>query len=496
MQFSREKNIDPEKILRTSFMGIDDLTIIDTCEVKSISEYRVLDALYSPLVQISRINGQLYTSAAESYSYENGWLHFKLKDDITTIDGYHVTAEDAEFSFKRLLLCGDNSHGKLNQFLDIGTIKNIDDRVDGIKFVGNTLSVRYKAEVHLVLAFLSAIDFAIIPKIAVDPVTLKIRERRNTTGPYYVGEAQEPYLFAFEQNKNHWSLNERSPTKILFIKTDTHYQIINAFNQRQIDFIGSNNQILPSILVEQISKNETTQFHKTQPLLTWAIFPTNKTKLRPSSQLIAFGQWFREIFAINFLPKMNEREHLFESTDTIFASNSFGSLTPSQRKKYDQALMKSEKSDKKIRIAVRKNFVDSLNESFKDANKHVEFIAAPVGQTPQELRKSLDFDFFMFMFDVANHEDTALIGYGLTIGAFTTEDPAGFLKRYLVQEKESDREKMIKELHLNSIYDNPTTVPIARMSFVGVSQNGWRMPFPPSIGGMPLFNLEFTGNEN
>ncbi len=496
MSYPSEKSLNQERILRTAFMGINDLTSIDTCEVKTISEYRILDSLYSPLVQISRLDGQLYSSAAKQYSYESGWLNFELRDDIVTIDGYQVTASDAEFSFKRLLLCGDNSHGKLHQFLDIGPINDIKDDVDGIKVIGNTLSIRYKAEVHLVLAFLSSIDFAIIPKIAVNPDTLKISEFRNTSGPYFVEEAQEPYIFAFTRNRNHWSLSPSSPDRILFLRIDTQSKMIDAFNQNKIDFIGPNNQILPPILVDAISKNETTQIHKSQPLLTWGIFPTDIAKKRHANELVAFGKWFRTIFANNFIPKMNKHEKLFVSTDSIFIENSFGSLTPLQRKEYEHALKTSDMPNQKIRVAVRHNFVNELRETFKDSPELIEFIPSPTGQTPQELRQNQDFDFFLFMFDVANHEDTALIGYGLTIGAFKTEKPTEFLKSYLIQENEENREAMIKNLHINSIYKDPVILPVARMSFVGVAQNGWKMPFPASISGMPLFNLELKKNRN
>ena len=51
---------------------------------------------------------------------------------------------------------------------------------------GNVLILRPDTETPFLLSMLAAIDFAVIPQIAVDPKDLSIKDYKNTSGPYYV----------------------------------------------------------------------------------------------------------------------------------------------------------------------------------------------------------------------------------------------------------------------------------------------------------------------
>lgn len=490
-------SVQTTRVLRTAFTRAKVFKSIDTCSIEMVGDYRMLEALYSPLVQISRIDGQLYTSAARKYELSPGWIHFDLRDDIVTIDGYHVTAEDAAFSLKRLLLCNTNMHGKVAHFLDVGPIANINDSVDGIVANGLRLSLKIKGVPHLVLSFLSSIDFAIIPKISVDSASLKIIDQRNTTGPYYMGDGGRDYLFSLISQEKHWALREHSAEIIHVLNIETAAEIPELFAKSAIDFVGQSLEVSPETKVElkgSVPRERKPQLHVTDPLFLSGLAYTQRGMEISALQRRRLMSVIQDVFRRNRFPNGSKNEDFFVFGSTLLLEQSFGGLRGAYEKRCEDASEAAAQAPwptEKLKIAVHPNVVGRYRELFLEVSDRIQFEAFDVSSSFEELHKSNSFDLFQITFDIANHEDTSLIAMLFHLNFFRSTDPDAFMEAYASEPKEAVREKMLQDLHFDAVCNDPTIVPLAKMRSASLTQNGWRIPFPPSIVGTPFFNLEF-----
>lgn len=491
-QANKVNQMTSERILRTAFTRANKFESMDTCSIEMVGDYRVLETLYSPLIQFSRVNGQLYTSAAEYYEIKDNWIHFKIREDIVTVDGYRVSAKDAAFSLKRLLLCNSNMHGKVAHFLDVGPIQSINDDVDGIHAEGMQLNLRIKAAPQLVLSFLSTIDFAIIPIKSVDPTTLRIKEKRNTTGPYYLKEGDDRLLFTLQAQKNHWALTDESPEKIEVLKIESAADIPNAFIHNRIDFVGQSIEVDDDKKIEIFNSKagKDIQLHVTDPLFLMGFEFTEKgLKLSPKERRFITAR-IQSLFTKNHLPKINQINSLAEASTTIVVDYGFGGL---KRLKLSDCIPEQPDKIGKIRIAVHPSVVDSYRESLKEPDL-IEVVPLDLSKSMKELRSSTEFELLHSVFDIANKEDTSLISMLFKKGLFPFQEESTFMESYLKEPSEQHREEMFEALHFKALCTDPTIIPLARLRSVSISQNGWHIPFHPAIIGTPFFDLRFQGD--
>src|SRR5690606_8058931 len=104
---------DDNMKLRVAFPYNKPATHYEPTRIHFGPEYIFLENIYSPLVELSNKNGQPVGGVAEKFQWDETtneyYLH--IRKNLKTIDGYQITAEDAEFSLKRLLITSSNTHG-------------------------------------------------------------------------------------------------------------------------------------------------------------------------------------------------------------------------------------------------------------------------------------------------------------------------------------------------------------------------------------------------
>lgn len=486
--------MNTERVIRMAFARAEMFKDIDTCAIIHLNDYLFLEALYSPLVQFSVLDGQMYSSAARTYETSPDWIHFELRDDIVTIDGYHVTAEDAAFSLKRLMLCNSNMHGNVSSFLDVGTLKNIDDNVDGIVANGFRLSLRIKAEPQLVLAFLSSIDFAVIPKIAIDRQSLKIKDQRNTTGPYYLSEGEDPFLFSLRAKTGHWSLKKNSPELINVLPSSSPEEIVELFEKGEIDFVGQpmDVAIKDKVRLSRIQGRDA-QLHKTDHLFLITFAFSDKGMTIPTAERIILASRLQEIYRKKHLQKMNIDGDFSVDTQFLLLDSAFGGLRNDDREKCKElqsTAIGKNLPKRKIRISVPQGTFDDYVETYSEISENVEFVVAKPS-THKENLESKDFDLFQIRFDISDKEDTTLIAMLFHLGFFRPTDESIFMRNYVTESSPQKRERMLQNLHINAVCKNPTIVPLAKTSLLSVAQNGWYIPFPEKFIGTPFFDLQY-----
>lgn len=486
-----------QKVLKTAFLRASDFQSMDTCNIERVEDYNVLEALYSPLVQYSTVDGQLYASAVKNYEISDEWLHFVLRNDIVTIDGYRITADDAAFSLKRLLLCNSNMHGKVAQFLDIGPISNINDQVDGIISNGQNLSLRIKGVPHLVLSFLSSIDFAIIPKISVDQKSLKIIEKRNTSGPYYLSPGDGANLFSLHAQKGHWALKSDSADVIHVLNANSASEIEELFIRNEIDFIGQSLEVLPEKKVElskNVPQNRHSTLHTTDPLFVMSFVFTKKGMRIESSQRRELLTIIQGVYRRNRLPVVNQKGDFSIFHSSMLLDQSFGGLKGDYKNLSEKMREEAEHATsikKKIRIGVHPAAVDAYRTAFSELSKQLEFDAMDLTKSHIEQRESKDFDLFQVSFDVSDREDTSLIAMSFHLGFFDQTIESDFMKNYISEPDDGKREVMLQRLHFKAVCDDPTLIPLSKMKMISVTQNGWHIPVSQKFVATPFFELRY-----
>ena len=147
-------------------------------------------------------------------------FYLVIRDDLKTVDGYPITAEDVMLSFKRLMILSQNTHGDFKSLVCPETeLKSVFDDCPRMEIEGNTLILTPRYRSDLLVGMLSAIDFAIIPRKSFDPVSLKITDYRNTSGPYYVDQDNGDGNIVLKPNPTHFHFEESMAQEVRLIPT-------------------------------------------------------------------------------------------------------------------------------------------------------------------------------------------------------------------------------------------------------------------------------------
>jgi len=99
-RFSNMKN---DKPLRVYFGSAGLIQEFDPALIHVQTQWAMIEALYSPLVEVDA-NGQVVGGWAHSFDWDGLTAVFQMRDDARASDGLPITAADAAFSLKRLLV--------------------------------------------------------------------------------------------------------------------------------------------------------------------------------------------------------------------------------------------------------------------------------------------------------------------------------------------------------------------------------------------------------
>lgn len=235
-------------------------------------EYIFLENTFSPLVELSPEDASIRSGLADKWEWKNDELHFFIREGIKTIDGKSITAEDATFSLKRLLVRTQNTHGNLKDLVCGGfEVKSIEDPCPGICFKNNELILKIAGKSAFIFPMLSGIDFAIIPKSSVDPKTLDIVDYRNTSGPYYVSQDSETENIELTANLSHYHYSKNMAQKIQLVPVDPKDKSgsLKLYKEDKIDFITTIDSARSEEVYELGQATANAEFHATTNIRTF-----------------------------------------------------------------------------------------------------------------------------------------------------------------------------------------------------------------------------------
>ena len=453
-------------------------------------EYIFLENIYSPLVELSPQDASIRSGVADRWEWKNDELHLFIREGLKTIDGKSITAEDAAFSLKRLLVRTQNTHGNLKDLVcGAADVKKIEDKCEGISFKGNQLILKIAGKSAFILPMLSGIDFAIIPKSSVDPKTLDIIDYRNTSGPYYVSRDSETGQIELSINKNHYHYSDKIPQKIELVPVDPKNKSgsIELFKANKIDFITTIDSARSEEIFELSKEASGAEFHATANIRTYALFFTERgLKELSLEQRVVIGKKIKKSVSEHFLSLAG-----YENTDQFFPQHGDGSINKSTAQEIaNRPVPAASVDDLKLSLTiVRVGNVDVYKKQINSVLPNISVSEGTTSPAFQKFEKLSDMPhFYIGGPDTGFNEDISLISYSLTAGFFglTESERQTWLAEYMSKPNKDDRLKMLQKIHESSLR-NALLVPLFAGTYTALAKSGWKIHLPKILANNPLW---------
>ena len=478
MSFNKEFSV------RVAFTAGTAITRFDPIRIQLDTEAVILDNLYSPLLRIGN-DGNIVPFFAEKFWWKGDSLHLKVRNGYRTVDGHTVDVHDAEFSLRRVMSSHTNAHGDLALLIcPDGKFENIDSPCPGLKVSGDELilTVVKSSYRSFLMKLLTTMDFGIIPRVSFDdsiPIP-KIKDYRNTTGPYYVEKDDPNGAYLLKANPNHWLINSGMPTQLEFVPTFTS-AALDLLEAGKVDFISCIN-VEPSAKLMEFRNDVRFNFFDTYPIRKY-FAATTQDQLSKYSKIErhAIYQKIREAFlkhpdakgwnpSIDFYPALGE-----------------GSLDKNQLEQMQLIANNSTmtKTSQSITIRVGKRWNKMYEEVFKD-NSEFKIVQASTLSPFLPLKDRPDF--YITGTDSAFQESFSLISYNITADMvlLTKEESKPWLNKYISLEDKEERIKMLRELNFKTLESGLIGV-IGEAPYTSVSRKPFRYEGSKFFAGSPLW---------
>jgi hypothetical protein len=455
-------------------------------------EYIFLENTFSTLVELSPIDGSIQKGLAEKWNWDGDELRFEIRNDIKTIDGIGVTAADAAFSLKRLLVRTQNTHGNLKDLVCGGeAVTTIEAACEGIRVEGNTLILKISGKSAFILPMLTGIDFAVIPKGSVDPTSLDIVDYRNTSGPYYVSKDSESGEIELQLNPQHYHASKEIPQRIQLVPADPKDKLasLELFRKGNVDFVTTIDAARPEE-VFALSKSEANSvLHSTANIRTFALFFTERGMRELTlEQRLSIGSKVKTALSRHFLSLPG-----YEVANQFFPSHGDGAIDLSIARSLAERTSSIQSFDgKKISISVvRAGDVATYKRLIEQALPEASVIEGNVPPAFEKYASGEDMPLaFIGAPDTGFNEDISLISYSLTSGIFglEPEQRQKWLADYMSLGEKNRRITKLKALHENALKD-ALFVPMFSSPYVALARSGWRIELSKLLANNPLWLL-------
>ncbi|MGE3610991.1 MAG: ABC transporter substrate-binding protein [Bacteriovoracaceae bacterium] len=491
--FSKE---DKEMKLRVAFPYNQPVESYEPTAIHFAPEYIFLENVYSPLIEVSNANGNPVAGVAEKFQWDEETNEFFLhiRKGLRTIDGRKITAYDAEFSLKRLLIIASNTHGNFKDLIcPKSEIKTIESNCDGIEVRDEYTLVLKPGEKKAFLAnIITAIDFAIIPISSVDPKTLKIIDYRNTSGPYYVDSRDADGKITLKVNPSHYHYSPDLAQEIEIIPSgiDGLPSAIDLYKEGKVDHITTIDKLGPGKIINFSKEVKDASLHTTMDIRTFAIFFTERgLKELSAEERLAYGKAIKASLAEYFMsqPGFQDRKHFLPSFGD-------GHLSKDQASILDRKLegIPSKTKAENFRLSLLR--VGSAEDYKKYLSKDLPGIDVFEGTKIPTLASSKLEEMphaFLAGPDVTFNEDISFVSYSINVGLFgmTKEERQEWLKTYMSILDKAERLELLKKLHFDSLMDG-VIYPLASSPYIALLRKPWVSHLPQLFANNPLWTIK------
>lgn len=489
----KNKTVDAQ-ILRVAFPYSKPSSAYEPAKIHLAPEYIFLENIYSPLVELSPKTGAVEPGVAKSFAWKGTVLHLVIRENLKTISGQAITANDAEFSLKRLLTMPGNTHGDFRELIcGNKELKSIEDECDGIRVEGNTFILKTTtAGKNFLLPMLAAIDFAVIPKSSVDPKNLKIVDFKNTSGPYFVSKDDVNGEIELTANSGHYHYSPNMPQIIHLVPSDSKnpHASLDDFKNDRVDFITTVDIARADdvVALSRLASNST--LHTSMNIRSFVLAFTERGRAELSAaERFAIGKKIRDSLVRQF-----KGVNGYEDSKQFFPPFSEGALENAELEaidaKFDAA---KDFQAKPLRIALlRLGDATKFIEALKGVMPNFE-ISETLNSPAFTQYKSPEDSPHMYIAgpDTGFLEDIGLISYSLNAGYFglTKNAKTAWLRDYMDTLDKRARLKLLKDLH-ESALSEPVIVPLLVAPYAALAKKPWKIGLSQLYANNPLWLIQ------
>lgn len=485
-----------EKVLKIALPSDQETDILDPANITRDYQYNVLESIYSTLFQFDYFTNEIKPYQVKKFYWEGNALHLVFDEKLRTTKGDPVTPEDAISSLKRLSLKGNQpTHRIFKSWLCPG-IEKLSDDCQNMQMKGDELILHLPYKSGLILRMLASLDFAIIPKDSINKFTLDIEDYSNTTGRYAIkGEFLKGDSFELIK-RGDYSVDDGSADRVIVYKDYFEkYEngktppVVEGFLDGTIDHIPTANTHNMKTLVEMVDKTPEAELHVTNEItLVYMVF-TPRGMLLPAEKRRSISKKIYENFEIK-APRLVSRYK--RKNPQIFILGGFGSFSAKEITELEKnwAKVDSESIDQEISIGVPKwlvpqyrNMLSKISDSIvfhpeKGVNIYKD---APIDETQPILAVAVH--------DCSFNEDFSLLNHTLDSNLFSKRGTKAqaWLSEYLADTSADGRFQKLKDLQYESLFEDPSIIPLFTKPYMAISRNGWKMSLPRNTSNNPLW---------
>jgi hypothetical protein len=491
---------NPQPVFRVSFEDSKYTHEFDPSKISFMGEYFYLEHLFAPLVDFNT-HGQIVSSIADTFEWDDNTLVFTFPKNLTTADGHMIGADDAAFSLKRTLFLASNSHGNLANILCPNEkFLSMESTCAGIEVREHTLRLTAFKHKNFLLEILTSIDFAVLPRSSVNPVTLKITDYRNTSGAYFL-ESESKGLKILKPNLSHARYNANMPQSVEIVTEPIAFDpaaadAIKAFSLIEVEHVPTaTGTICSEVVGAYENSKQTSNLHKTLPIsLSFLAFTRRgKDRLSPPERL-GLGSKLQSL--MNEARKEANKIGCSEPTQQFFPPQSSGQLSETQLLSLQSQLQLSEVKaiDSKLKIGVSPFMLDFYSKVIKSNPDQFEVVSLDSADWALSSPSPANVDAVFLSTDTSIREDITGLAYSLGRGHFglTKEQGDIWLDKYMETEDQTARLTLLKELHYNALVTDPSIVPLFFKPYFALTRKPWTTNFSKLSAGNPLWEVRYS----
>ncbi|MBC7428169.1 MAG: hypothetical protein H7336_06130 [Bacteriovorax sp.] len=453
---------------------------LDPSKIEDIYQSNLIENLYSRIIEYDT-KGNLTCVLCKKFWIEKSTIVFEFRNDIKTIDGIVISADDAKLSYQRLINSKTNTHGNFSNFIDI-------ENSNSISTVGNILRIEVLKPhyVQFVLPLLASMDFSIITSKAIDEEKkLGYLELRNTSGPYYLKQDDESGKLILHANLHH-PFYSKSMAQEINIVPVVYGHGIDDFLDDKIDVLDVT--YYPSLpQYERLFNQKIKKFnaHKTLLINVFLInFSLRANKKFTSEQLFYAGSIVSDI-----CKGFKKYGYGFQDVFEFFQSTGTGHLNESQI----EHLKKLRLVDKKINfttpieLGVSQIVFEKMKKAFEQYPE-IKVRSFPIdpASMPAEERP----DMYLQTTDSSFNEDISLMSYNFSMGYFGTSKIEGdnWIKDFSDLPNKEDRVKKLQNFQLN-LLEKPIIMPIGASPYWAIAREDLELNFAENFPGSSWWKI-------
>lgn len=478
--------------LRVAFPTTKKSTDYEPTNISLDYEYIFLENVLSPLVEVSK-EGKIESGIADKIDWIGDELKLTIRDNFKTRSGVPITASDVVFSLKRLLVLSGNTHGN---FKDIvcpdADLKSVEVDCKGVRQDGNAVYLNAKGRKSFLLPMLAAIDFAIIPKSSVDPISLKITNFSESSGVYAVTKDDGKGNIELEINPYHYFASKDIPQKITLVPIDSSKpeNSITALLNGHVDHLTTIDAARSEGIIKFAEDQSDFEAHVTLKIKNRILVFTERGYNELSlGERRYIGEKVKQVFTL-----IVDSGSGFEQRSEFFPHLSDGGLTEEQLKQFNvvktQGLVAPKTKFKLgfIKRGTAEEWAAPLNKILPQADCYVETIPPDFKKDikPEEMPHA-----FIASTDTSFMEDISLISYSLNAGllGMRKADRVTWMADYMAIDDKPQRIKKLKELHFKALSD-AWVVPVMASPYAAIVRKPWKIELSDLYANNQLWRIK------